>query len=274
MDPEDVEDGVAAAYLRGNIEHDVPIFPEEFDMEFYTRMRKNPKVYASQYANNPKEGGLNEFEPSWLKFYNFNWPYVFTFDGDKSMKTDIATLDRVIMIDPSMGENDKSDESAIIVAGMDANRRIYVLECIKERIRPPDLISRIFKLHAKWRPRLISFEEVAFSGLFSYWFKDKCEQLGVYPSVYHYKPGGKRSKLARVRGLAPYFSSGQIYIQEGMHKFRDEYEWFGVTNSDHILDALAQGPEIWAPGTTEQRNKENHEAEEWVMNQRSALTGY
>ena len=84
----------------------------------------------------------------------------------------------------------------------------------------------------------------------------------------------QRSKLARVRGLAPYFSSGQIYIQEGMHQLRDEYEWFGVTNSDHLLDALAQGPEIWTPGTTEHQHRENLEAEEWVMNQRSATTGY
>jgi hypothetical protein len=274
MNPEEVDDGVVAAYLRGNIENGEPTFPEEFDMDFYTRMRKNPKVYAAQYANNPKEGGLNEFDPEWLKFYNFNYPYVYTFEGNRKSKIDIGTLDRVIMVDPSMGENDKSDESAVLVCGMDEERRIFVLECIKEIIRPPDLINLIFSLHSKWRPRLVSFESVAFSGLFGYWFKDKCEQLGKYPSVYDYKPGGKRSKLARVRGLAPYFSSGQIYIQEGMHQFRDEYEWFGVTNSDHILDALAQGPEIWTPGTTERQHRENIEAERQIIEMRSAVTGY
>lgn len=274
MDPTEAPDGVLAAYLRGNIENGQPTFPEEFDMDFFARMRKNPKVYAAQYANNPKEGGLTEFDPAWLKFYNLNWPHIYVFDGSKSEKIDIFSLDRLILVDPSMGESDKSDESGIVVCGMDPKRRIFVLETVKERLKPPELMDLLFKLNAKWRPRQISIEEVVFSGLFQYWFKDKCKEMGVYPSIYRYKPGGKRSKLARVRGLAPYFSSGQVFIQEGMHAFRDEYEWFGVTSSDHLLDAFAQGPEIWTPGTTERQWRDNLEAEEYVMNQRNALTGY
>ncbi len=275
MEDRDVPEGVACAYLRGNIESGVPIFPEEFDMEFFTRMRKNPKVYAAQYANNPKESGLTEFDPRWLKFYNTNGVFIFIFnENGPPEKIAISSLDRVILADPSMGETDKSDESGLIVAGMDYKRRIFLLETIKERLVAPELINLLFKLYARWRPRLISIEEVVFSGLLQYWFLDKAKERGIHPTIHRYRPGSSKSKLARVRGLQPYFSSGQIYIQEGMHQFRDEYEWFGVTSSDHLLDALAQGPEIWTPGETEKINADNFAAEQQIMNERSALTGY
>lgn len=274
MDLEDVPEGVAAAYVRGNIERGMPIFPEEFSMEFFTRLRKNPRVYAAQYANNPKESGLTEFHPQWLKFYNLNEPWAYTFTGNEQRKVNIWTMDRLILVDPSMGESDKSDESGILVTGMDNQKNIYILECIKDRIRPPDLIDLMFRLYGKWAPRLISIEKVAFSGLLGYWFRDKCNDLGVHPTIHEYVPGSKRSKLARIRGLAPFFSSGQIHILEGMHQFRDEYEWFGVTNSDHLLDALAQGPELWSPGDNYREMVDNYEAEMEILDERSALTGY
>lgn len=274
MDHEEIEPGVAVAYMRGNVERGEPVFPEEFDLDFFTRMRKNPKVYAAQYANNPKEGGLTEFRPEWLKYYNLNEPWVYVFEGEGSRKENIWTMDRLILVDPSMGENDKSDESAILVTAVDSRKNIYVLECIKERLKPPELINLLFRLNQQWAPRLISIEKVAFSSLFGYWFRDKCDALGIYPTIHEYVPGSKKSKQARVRGLAPFFSSGQIYIQEGMHNFRDEYEWFGVTNSDHILDALVQGVELWNPGGADTEMVDNHEAEQEILGYRSAITGY
>ena len=274
MDHNEIEPGIAVAYMRGNIERNEPVFPEEFDLDFFTRMRKNPRVYAAQYANNPKEGGLTEFRPEWLKFYNLNEPWIYTFGDQGSKKKNIWTMDRLILVDPSMGEGDKSDESAVLVTATDSEKNIYVLECIKERLRPPELINLMFRLHQKWSPRMISIEKVAFSSLFGYWFRDKCDSLGIYPTVHEYIPGSKRSKQARVRGLAPFFSSGQIHIQEGMHDFRDEYEWFGVTNSDHILDALVQGVELWNPGGPSSEMVDNYDAEMDILAQRSAITGY
>lgn len=282
MQGESIPDGVAATYARGVLERGNLIFPEEFSMEFIERMRKNPRVYAAQYANNPKDSSLTEFDPEWLKFYNTAGHNIIIFDGEHSEKISIWDLDRVILCDPSMGETNESDESGIIVAGMDKKKRIFLLEVIKDRLKPPQIIDIWFKLFAKWRPRLISIEDVAFSGLFAYWFRDKCDQMKIYPQIHRFKPvkgsGGrsKFSKRARIRGLGPYFASGQVFIQQGMHRFRDEYEWYGITDSEHLLDALAQGPEVWLPGDHEstRQEQENIEAEEYVMGLRDATTGY
>ena len=132
----------------------------------------------------------------------------------------------------------------------------------------------MFGLYFKWSPRMISFEDVAFSGLFAYWFDEKCREMGVSPSIFRYKPGGKRSKRARILGMANYFADGRVYIDESMIKFRQEYEWFGITDSEHLLDAFAQGPEVWRYTRSREEAEKAEKRVKEIIDQRSALTGY
>ena len=263
-----------AVYLRGAIENELPIFPEEFDLETLNIVRSNAKVWAAQYANNPKESGLTKFDPNWLKFYNVKGSYIYVFEGNSSRRVSIWDLERYIMIDPSMGETDDADDSGIIVTGVDDKFNIYVLETVKKRLLPPDLIDLMFKLYTKWHPRYISIEEVIFSAVYKYWFQRECQNRGVNPSIYEYKPGSQRKKTARIEGLTNYFAAGQVYILEGMYDFRDEYEWFPLGTSEHLLDAMAQGPEMWIPRKIQRMHDENMAAEKEILERRSVETGY
>lgn len=274
-DIERMEPGQLVAYARAAIENGQPIFPEEFSIEDLNRIRKNQKVWAAQYANNPRASDLTEFSPHWLKFYNVSPNGRITvFSGDSSWSVNTRDLDRVILIDPSVGESDSSDEWGVVVTGTDHQMNIYVLEAYRKRMRPPEGIDEMFQLYTKWNPRLISIESVAFSAMLKYWFEEKCRQLGVYPSIYDYKPGSKKSKEARIRGLGNYGAAGQIYCLEGMHQLRDEWEWFPLGESDHILDALAQGPEVWTKGLRQEDTEYLNQAIEKVIDDRDALTGY
>lgn len=275
MDNEEIEEGIAAAYLRAAEENGQPIFPEEFPQEFLDRLKKNPKVYAAQYANNPLESGLTEFDPGWLKEYNKRGGHLYVFDPPEgTRRVSIFELDRVILCDPSMGERNESDESGLLVTGTDWRGNIYVLECIKERLRPPELMDKLFGLYFSWSPRVVSIEDVVFSGVFAYWFDEKCREMGVTPSIYRYKPGGRRSKKARILGMANYFADGRVYLGPNMTDFRQEYTWFGITDSEHLLDAFAQGPEVWRWTKTREEAKKSEEKVRQIMAERSAMTGY
>lgn len=272
---EKIEDGIALAYVRGAIEGGLPIFEEEFTLEDLNVIRKNRKVWAAQYANNPLDEELTEFSSKWLKFYNVapNGDLVI-FEGDKgTRRVSVRSLDRVILIDPSMGENPDSDDTGIVVTGTDKKNNIYLLETIRKRLRPPELISLLLALYTKWWPRTTAFEEVNFSGVYKYWFEQECKRLNIYPSIYPYKVRG-RAKEARVRGLANFGAAGQIYCLEGMHEFREEWESFGVIDKYHLLDALAQGPEVWRPSLTSKDVRAQLRAEEYINEQRSVSTGY
>jgi hypothetical protein len=271
---ERIPEGQLVVYARGAIEDGLPIFPEEFSLSDLNRIRRNPRVWAAQYANNPRSGELTRLDPAWLKYYNIGTgDRLIVFEGEGSRTARTSEMDRVILIDPSVGESKHSDESGIVVTGTDKKMNVYVLEAYRKRLKPPELIEEMFRLYTKWNPRLISIESVAFSAMLKYWFDQKCRELGIYPNIYDYKPGSQRSKTARIEGLANYGAGGQLYVLEGMHQLRDEWEWFPLGETDHILDALAQGPEVWSPVVIEQA-KEMEKATRMILEDRDDLTGY
>lgn len=269
-----LQDGVLAAYVRGAEESGLPIFPEEFTSEKLAVLKKNKVVWAAQYANNPLDSGLTTFEPGWLKRYYVMGRKLVVFLGEKgTYEVETRDLDRVILVDPSMGESEVADETGIVVTGTDTYGRVFVLETIKERLKPPQIIDKLFELNSKWQPRCISIEEVNFSGVFKYWLQERSLKIGQYLSIEPYKPGSKRTKYARIRGLTNYFASGQVFVLEGQTELIEEYEAFPVGTSEHLLDALAQGQEMWSFEAVQ--HAEDHEkAVETVMQERDALTGY
>jgi hypothetical protein len=157
-----------------------------------------------------------------------------------------------------MGEDDDADETGIVVTGTDNKHNIFVLETI---------------LYTKYWPRLISIEKVNFSGTYHYWFQEECNRLKVYPSIYEYRVGRKQ-KMKRVRGLANFGAAGQIYCLEGMHDLREEWERFGVIKKYHLLDAFAQGPEVWIKGNDAKEVESRETAVQIAQDHRSEITGY
>lgn len=267
--------GRLAVYARGALEDGEPLFPEEFPIEELNVIRKSPLVWAAQYANNPLESGLNEFD--WpLKFYNVDAQgNLIIFRGeDGAFKRRLRELDIVILSDPSVGESSKADESGIVVTGTDAQLNIFILETVKARLRPPDFIDELTRLFLKYRPRVVSIEEVTFSTIYRYWLEERGTKTGIALPIRPYKPGSRRSKESRIRGLAHYFAAGQVYVAESMYDFRDEYEQFPMTESEHLLDALAQGPEFWVPGLSEKEREHQEKAVSQIMADRSQVTGY
>jgi hypothetical protein len=270
---EELPDGSMVAYWRGIEEDEKPIFPELISPEIINRLRKNPVIFAAQYACNPRRSGLNEFDPKTLRYYNHGAnDLLYVFAGEASWKVPLWQLDRCILIDPSPGE-DGGEPSGIVVTGTDEKLNIYALETIKRRFKPPELMDEMFRLWQKWQPRLISFEEVVFSNVYRYWFYERCQQLGVFPIIQPYKVG-KTQKDARIRSLVSYTTAGQFFLLEGMHNLRDEMQRFPLGRDKHLLDALAQGPTVWAPGLREDDMRKQRELEKKILAQRSAVTGY
>lgn len=273
-DIERFDSGPLVLYGRAIEEEGVIPFEQEFPRDYVERLKKDPVVFASQYANNPKDTALTLFSSSWLRFYNVGQANrLYVFSGESSWSVDTRDLDICVLIDPSMGETVDADESGFIVTGTDKKLNIFILEAFKKRLKPPEVIDEMLRLYTKWWPRVMSVESVAFSGIYSYWFAEKCSTLRINPNLNPYKVG-RREKTARIRGLSSYFAAGQIYMLEGMTQLRDELEWFPLGDSEHILDALAQGPEVWTPGLSRNDMRDNLDAIEQVMVQRDALTGY
>lgn len=254
------------------------IFPEEFNEDAVAILKRNIKVWAAQYVNDPHEG-LAEFQESWIKdnYFNFvgrNKIAIFTASGNTANTYDIhSDLDLLIFVDPAT-----SGKTGIVITGTDNKNRVYVLEAIKKNFGAAGLVPEIFRLVQKYWPRAVIIEEVIFSAIYKPWLESEMRTRGIRFNVIPVKPkkaGAKdNSKMGRVRGLAQYFSAHQIYFHDGLTDLREEYNNFGTSDDIHLLDAMAYGPEFWRAGQMQQRMDRVHELEEELMEDRDSLTGY
>ena len=250
------------------------IFPEEFTIPKLKIIRKNKKVFSAQYANDPKEGGT-EFEEAWLRYYYWTGKtniatFSFDADGNPTGKKEhsIWDLDRVILIDPAM-----TGAGGYCVTGTDHNSVNYVLKALRLELKTEEFVPFLFSEVTRWQPRAVAIEEVLFSGLYKPFLEAEMRLRGQRFHIILIKTK-QIQKDTRVRGLANYFTTGQIVINETQTELITEFKEFGASNDYHILDSLAQGPEIWRPGQIKKNPYAEAEEDESSKQAIDPETGY
>lgn len=250
------------------------IFPEEFSQARLKILRKNRVVFSAQYANDPKEGAT-EFSPSWLKsFYWTGRDSVVLFDNDEDNKPKrehfniMTDMDRLILIDPAL-----TGAGGYVVTGTTKKKLNFILKSLRLEKKTEEFIPFLFQEVLRWKPRAVVIEKVLFSALYKPFLEAEMKLRGQRFFIMEAETKQK-AKEARIRGLANYWSSGQIITDENQSDLMEEYNTFGASGDIHILDALAYGPEFWrSPGgvmaDVEELMKEDEEDSE-----RDLETGY
>jgi hypothetical protein len=268
----------------------VPIFPEEVDTDSLEILKKNRKVYAAQYENDP-DSSSNKFKKQWLRWFVWQTPKVLSVFGDGS--TDItkealknentpkrlinlSNTNIVFLVDPggTVGFN---------VVAIDSLSRCYILESHEAGWSDPELADTIFRKASQYHPKVVAIEADFFASVYEHWFK---AEMRLRNQKFNIEPilTLKKQKETRVHGCATYLSSGQWFFNETFYtKERDQeysdliYEIikFGSLKKYHALDSLAYltRPEILVPfrkNDDENQNKKN--AAE--ANNRDKTTGY
>lgn len=254
-------------YVRAAIENGVPIFPEEFSLESFEILKKNPTVWNAQYANNPAEGAA-AFKPEWLRYYNRDGRDLVVFDSSGSRRVSIDSLDRLILVDPAL-----VGLTGVSVVGVDKDSNIYVLEACKKSFKTEELLAYIFNLAIKYRPRLVAIEEVLFSALYAPIFRNEMNKRNVRFTLELVKIG-KAEKGMRVNALSNYFAAGQIYFHTSQTDLITEFNQFGATDNYHILDSISMGPKLWRAGVNQRVIDKYKEAEEKLRGGMDKVTGY
>lgn len=159
-----------------------------------------------------------------------------------------SSLDIVICCDPAISERETAARTAIVVLGMSAVQKIFLLEYWVGRQGDPfKVINTILDMSKFWQPRCIGIEMVAYQkSLEPYTIKEMQGRNEWYPIV-NLKPDRNEKKEQRILSMQPFFRSGQIYIQRGMTEFIEEYETFPLGRTRDILDAMAYGVRLLTP---------------------------
>ena len=244
------------------------IFPEEFTPEKLSIIRKNRKIFTSQYLNNP-QGGEGKFDKNWMRYYTWVNPWnIRVLTGSVERKVDLNACDRLILIDPAT-----TGDTGFVITATDNLGKNYVIEATKSVFSPPALIEKIFAEVNKWRPRMVIIEEVIFSAVYKPYLE---AEMKLRRRQFHVEMVRTRQmqKELRIEGLTNFFSAAQIYFNEGQTDLIEEYNSFGASDDNHLLDALAYGPQFWRAGKPQTGVIDINKAAKAIMDKRSRETGY
>ena len=226
-----------------------PLFKERFTLEFFASiMEADPEQWAAQYANDPSDVAFADFQRAWLRWYtvapdgDVRWK---DFDGT-THKEEIKKIRVYTHIDPSVGDTPDADSQAVMTVGVNSQGQTFLLDAWQLRVDPLMLVEKIFEVDDRFHPKLFSIESTAFQKSLRYFVEKEAQRRGRFLRIEDYTPSTRKSKQARIRGaLQPYFSSGMIFVRESQINFVEQFLAFGRTDDDHMMDALAQGPQFW-----------------------------
>lgn len=245
-----------------------PVFLTREDLAV-KRRDMGPYVYGCQMLLDPKADETQGFKESWLRY--------FTSSSSRGMNV-------FILVDPASAKKKDSDYTAAWVVGLAADRKIYTLDMVRDRLSLTQRADMLFALHRRWKPYAVGYERYGMMADIEH-IKDRMER-----EIYHFdivELGGSMPKLDRIRRLIPLFEQGRIFLPHALHKtnyegvtvnltkeFVDqEYKPFPVASHDDMLDGLARlldenFPAVWPMEDTYE------EEWEYADETRSAVSGY
>lgn len=231
-----IDEGIWDVFLRGayaDDEHTVPIFPEKFSLEKLQFLRKKmgPTLFSCWYMNDPIAEEAADFKKEWIKYYEPTTPHP-------------GSL--YLAVDPAHSLSRDADYSAFVVAGMFQNRKIRVVDYVRRRVVPSDLVDVIFDLVKKWKLHRVGIETFAFQKTLKYDIERNQRERKIFFGIDELKVGRSISgeptinKEARIRALQPLFEQGLIEIRPDMHELVDELLSFPRGKTDDVIDALSR----------------------------------
>lgn len=220
-----------------------PTFPGIFTPEAVEMLKRtcSPQMFALQYENKALPAGGHMVEDWMLQTF------------DRAPKG----LNIAITVDPALSKKKVASKAVVLVAGMSAEKRIYVLDYVaKHGIKPSEIVSIIFSFHKKYHPRRVGIEVGGYQGSLIFDTKDEMERRNYYFSVGELKTKGIE-KTARIKRLEPVVTKGKLFIRPSQKSLRAELLDFPATRSASydILDALAYQLDLLKKGEATEQPK-------------------
>lgn len=249
------------------------LWPEKFSKETLEQKRNEytgmgmPDVYSQEYLNVPLDETKALFKRSDL---------IARTDEDKK-----ALLKKYITVDLAISESERADYSVFLIAGIDENRIIHILDVIRQRLDGREIVDTLINLQRVYDPEVFGIEEMQVSKSIGPFLREEMIRENQYLSIYPLKHGGKdkiarcRSVQARIRAKTIKFEKSGDWYQD----FEDELVRFPRDTHDDQVDAfsylgLLLDKLIEAPTKAEQ--EEEDYADEYVSERtgRNRTTGY
>jgi predicted phage terminase large subunit-like protein len=146
----------------------------------------------------------------------------------------------VVSIDPAISANETSNETGIVVAGVDRKRHYYILDDLSLRASPNEWASVAVSAFAKWEADAIVAETNQGGDMVESVIKSASREAGIKVGVK--KVHATRGKLTRAEPISLLYEQGVVHHYGAFPTMEDQLTtWVHGEDSPDRLDAM-----VWA----------------------------
>jgi len=154
-----------------------------------------------------------------------------------------------ISVDPAISEKESADYTSIAVIGINENKDWFLVDGHFGRMKPNEMIDKIFEFYLRWKPFEVIIEGVAYQRILKPLIESQMFDRKVFFSIKMLNKNRTTSKLYVFKSFQPIVESMKFWIPEDyLDSFTEEllYEMNFITNKaikakhDDLLDSIAQ----------------------------------
>lgn len=194
------------------------LWPEAQSLPFLMQKKaESKKSFFAEYQNQP----ISEGDQIFTGFHYYEaLPEALTYYG---------------AIDPALG-GANGDYSALLILGRSAKGLLFVVEAQLIKVKPHELMERIFSLHERHNCHKWVVEEVQFQAFFKAELARLSTERAIYLPLTGTRPKGP--KRLRIEALEPLVKTGTILFRKEQRLLLEQMENFPHARHDDGPDAL------------------------------------
>lgn len=196
-----------------NFEH--ILWPERYNEKYFKEKRQEyyergiPDVYSQEYLNYP-------LDPTKAYFKRNDFNPVMQQEIDRIDKRELP-ITYFIGVDLAISERERSDYSVFVVAGMDSNGSLFILDVIRERMDGREIIDTVFQLERRYSPDFIAIEKEKITKALGPFLREEMPKRNLFPNIVEITP--TKDLLTRARSI-------QGRMRAGFVKFDKKAPWY------------------------------------------------
>lgn len=257
------------------------LWPEKFNRTRLEQIRKDysdqgmPDVYSQEYLNYPLDESVAYFRRNDFTDVSQNeW---------QDIKDGFKPLIYYVGSDLAISDKERADYSVFVVAGLDAEGTLYVVDVIRQRLDGRGIVETIFKIQNKYKPFMFAIEDEKITKAIGPFLREEMLEQNTYPYIETFRPSV--DKLTRARSIQGRMRMGKIKFlknSDWFYAFEQELVNFPRDAHDDQVDAFAYIglalDKVVKARTYEQELEdeweEEYEESGWRDQGRNATTGY
>lgn len=197
------------------------IWPSKWTNELLAEKElENLHAFMCEYMNEPLPYGETLFDREWIKYYQ-ELPQPAKF---------------YIVVDPAISDQQRADDTAIMVTATDTGNNLYAVEYQSEKMTPHESMDILFDYVVKYRTPRVGVEKAGFQKAYVYMLRDEMKKRGVFFPIDEL-PADK-SKRRRAQPLVNRAQAGAMFIKPTHRKLEHQIISFTGKNQGYGVDDL------------------------------------